>query len=128
MEQALMNRTILVGASALIFALGIAGAQAASRKHQHSSTQHTAASLACSQQATEKGLHGKARKKFREACKRQYSRGYGYAPKQGNEYRPQQGQGGNPMQSQGYNSPKQDQGYKPQQGQGYKPQQGQKWW
>ena len=127
-----MNRTILVGASALIFALGIAGAQAASRKHQPSSTQHTAASLACSQQANEKGLHGKPRKKFREACKRQYNRGYGYAPKQGSEYQPQQGQGGNPMQSQGY-KPTQDQGYRPQQGQGYKPQQGQggnsmKWW
>jgi hypothetical protein len=124
MEQALMNRTILVGASALIFALGIAGAQAASRKHQPSSTQHTAASLACSQQANEKGLHGKPRKKFREACKRQYNRGYGYAPKQGSEYQPQQGQGGNPMQSQGY-KPTQGQGYKPQQGQGGNPM---KWW
>ena len=31
---------------------------------------HTAASLECSKQADEKGLHGKERKKFRSECKK----------------------------------------------------------
>ena len=149
----MLSRNILVGASALILVLGVAGAQAASRKHQPGT--HSAASLACSQQANEKGLHGKVRKKFREACKRQYSKNYGYSPKQaggyqgggyqGGGYQPQQGQAYKPMQDQGYTpsqnqgykayKPQQDQGYKAPQGQGYKqPQQGQggnnpmKWW
>ena len=128
-----MNRTIVIGASALILTLGIAGAQAQSRKSPSNNIQHSAASLACSQQANEKGLHGKVRKKFREACKRQYTRGYGYAPKQGNDYQPQQTQGYKPMQGQD-TKPLQGQGYKPQQGQGYKSPQGQggnnplKWW
>ena len=60
------NRNILVGASALIFALGIAGVQAAPKKGTH----HTYASIECSKQADSRGLHGKSRKKFREACKR----------------------------------------------------------
>jgi type II secretory pathway pseudopilin PulG len=116
-------RNILVGASALILVMGIAGAQAASRKHQPANTQHSAASLACSQQANEKGLHGKARKKFREACKRQYTRGNGYAPKQSNDYQPQQGQAYKPTQDKGFN-PQQGRG-NPQQGQGGKQM---KWW
>ena|SRR5665647_438444 len=32
--------------------------------------EHTAKSLECSKQADTKGLHGKERKKFREACKK----------------------------------------------------------
>jgi hypothetical protein len=64
-----MKRNILVGASALVLALGIAGVQAAPKKK--GPVHHTAASLECSRQADAKGLHGKARHKFREACKRQ---------------------------------------------------------
>jgi psiF repeat len=37
---------------------------------QSAPTDRKAVSKACSDQATAKGLHGKARKKFRSACKR----------------------------------------------------------
>lgn len=64
----MLNRNILVGASAFVIALGIAGVQAAPKNGTH----HTYASTECSKQADTRGLHGKARKKFREACKRKF--------------------------------------------------------
>jgi hypothetical protein len=56
---------ILLGSIAAIFIL--AGAAYA----QPAKTQRSAASLECSRQADEKGLHGKARKKFRSKCLKQ---------------------------------------------------------
>ena len=57
---------ILLGSIAAIFMLaGAAYAQPATK------TQRSAASLECSRQADEKGLHGKARKKFRSKCLKQ---------------------------------------------------------
>lgn len=40
------------------------------KKAMTSSPDRTAKSKACSDQADQKGLHGKARKKFRDACKK----------------------------------------------------------
>ena len=59
---------ILLGSIAATFMLvGAAYAQPAK-------TQRSAASLECSRQADEKGLHGKARKKFRSKCLKQAKR------------------------------------------------------
>ena len=43
---------------------------ASGQKATTSSSERTAKSKACSDQADQKGLHGKARKKFRDACKK----------------------------------------------------------
>jgi len=43
---------------------------ASGQKATTSSGERTAKSKACSDQADQKGLHGKARKKFRDACKK----------------------------------------------------------
>ena len=66
----MLKRNILVGASALVLALGIAGVQAAPKKK--APLYRSATSLECSREADAKGLHGKARHKFRAACKRQH--------------------------------------------------------
>ena len=56
---------VIIGSTAAI--LMLAGAVHA----QPAKTQRSAASLECSRQADEKGLHGKARKKFRYKCLKQ---------------------------------------------------------
>ena len=56
--------TFLVASITGFFILaGTAGAQSVK-------TERSAASLECSRQADEKGLHGRARKKFRSTCLR----------------------------------------------------------
>ena len=57
------------GASALVAALLFAGGSAVGQpKDKAPAKPRSAASLECSKQADEKGLHGKARKKFRSKC------------------------------------------------------------
>jgi hypothetical protein len=55
---------IVAGALVLALSAGLHVAQAASTTKQRS-----AASIECSQQADAKGLHGKARRHFRDKCK-----------------------------------------------------------
>jgi hypothetical protein len=59
-----MFRAILGSVAATLILAGTAYAQPAK-------TQRSTASLECSRQADEKGLHGKARKKFRSKCLKQ---------------------------------------------------------
>ena len=59
-----MLRVIIVSIAATLMLAGTAFAQPAK-------TQRSAASLECSRQADEKGLHGKVRKKFRSKCLKQ---------------------------------------------------------
>lgn len=80
-----MRSTFLIAATAALLAFGTAAsAQTASPPTGSSNTMaptaraptgkaqapRSEASLACSKQADEKGLHGKARKTFRSACMR----------------------------------------------------------
>ena len=60
---------LLAGATALAVSFSGALAQDAG-KAKAPSKPRTAASLECSKQADAKGLHGKAREKFRSKCKR----------------------------------------------------------
>jgi hypothetical protein len=60
---------LLAGAIALAVSFTSAVAQDAG-KAKAPSKPRTAASLECSKQADAKGLHGKARQKFRNKCKR----------------------------------------------------------
>ncbi|MPZ38344.1 MAG: hypothetical protein GEU95_09795 [Rhizobiales bacterium] len=64
--------TIIVGAVALAFSVGLAAAQAASTTKARS-----AASIECSKQADAKGLHGKARRHFRHKCRTSYKQSSG---------------------------------------------------
>jgi psiF repeat len=58
-----------LGASALVATLLFAsGSTVAQPKDNLPAKPRSAASLECSKQADEKGLHGKARKKFRSKC------------------------------------------------------------
>lgn len=57
------NAFILTSAALLLCSLSLVEAEAAFGTR-------SAASIACSKQADAKGLHGKARKKFRSECKR----------------------------------------------------------
>ena len=57
-------RTLMIAAVASLVCAGAAQAQATKPAEKP----HTAASLECSKQANEKGLHGKARKSFRSKC------------------------------------------------------------
>jgi hypothetical protein len=59
----------LVGAALLAFAIGVAPALAQTSAAQPSTDEKKAIAKSCSDQANAKGLHGKARKKFRSACK-----------------------------------------------------------
>jgi hypothetical protein len=54
--------------SALAFALLVLASGVASAQTKAPAQSRSAASLECSRQADEKGLHGKARKKFRSKC------------------------------------------------------------
>ena len=63
----------LVSAILLCSAIGVGTALAqtsAPAPTGQSATQKSAISKSCSDQANAKGLHGKARRKFRSACKR----------------------------------------------------------
>jgi hypothetical protein len=62
---------IVIGAALLSLAMGMgpAGAQPAAPGATPASEKQ-AISKSCSDQANAKGLHGKARKKFRSACKK----------------------------------------------------------
>ena len=60
---------LLVSAALLAFAIGVAPASAQTSSAQPSADEKKAISKSCSDQANAKGLHGKARKKFRSACK-----------------------------------------------------------
>ena len=62
-----MLRMLLGSIAATLLLAGAAYAQPAK-------TQRSAASLECSRQADEKGLHGKVRKKFRSKCLKQAKR------------------------------------------------------
>lgn len=55
--------------AALIIAVSATGAFAATA--QRAAKVHSPESIACSQQADAKGLHGKERKSFRATCKKQ---------------------------------------------------------
>ena len=67
MHRSLVSATFL----ALMITVGAAFAQAPSgQTGQTSPPDKQAISKACSDQANAKGLHGKARKKFRSECKR----------------------------------------------------------
>jgi hypothetical protein len=57
-----------LGAIALAVFLATAGTASAQMKDKTPAKVRSAASLECSKQADEKGLHGKARKKFRKKC------------------------------------------------------------
>lgn len=57
---------ISVGAIVLAFSLNPAATQAASKSK-------SPASIECSKAADAKGLHGKARKKFRATCKKHFT-------------------------------------------------------
>lgn len=66
-------RKIMMLASAAALALSVTAAFAqdpAKGKTKAPAAPRTAVSLECSKQADAKGLHGKERKKFRAACKR----------------------------------------------------------
>jgi hypothetical protein len=58
------NAFILTGAALLLCSLSLVEAAAAAP------TTRSTASIACSKEADAKGLHGKARKKFRSECKK----------------------------------------------------------
>jgi hypothetical protein len=62
----MQNGIIFIGAMVLAFSLNLAAARAAPKSH-------SPASMECSKQADAKGLHGKARKKFRATCKKQFT-------------------------------------------------------
>ncbi|HXW39988.1 MAG TPA: PsiF family protein [Xanthobacteraceae bacterium] len=66
----MMKSIIGAGLLALAVSLGSAYAQAPSSKPAMTPEEKKAISTSCSQQADAKGLHGKARHKFRSACKR----------------------------------------------------------
>jgi hypothetical protein len=59
----------LVGVALLAFTIGVAPALAQTSAAPPSADEKKAISKSCSDQANAKGLHGKARKKFRSACK-----------------------------------------------------------
>ena len=67
---------ILISAALLSFAIGVgtafaqAPAQPAAAPAKMTPDEKKAVSKACIDQANAKGLHGKARKKFKSACKR----------------------------------------------------------
>jgi predicted outer membrane protein len=62
---------MLAGAAALALSVTAAFAQDAGKgKAKTPAAPRTAISIECSKQADAKGLHGKERKKFRSACKR----------------------------------------------------------
>jgi hypothetical protein len=60
---------LLTGATALAFSAAAAFGQGATRP-KTSPAPRTAISIDCSKQADTKGLHGKARRSFRNKCKR----------------------------------------------------------
>ena len=57
-------RTLVIAAIASLIGAGAAQAQTTKPAEKP----HSAASLECSKQANEKGLHGKARRSFRSKC------------------------------------------------------------
>jgi hypothetical protein len=57
-----------VGAIAIAVLFSAAGTASAQVTDKSPSKARSAASLECSRQAQEQGLHGKARKKFRKKC------------------------------------------------------------
>ena len=59
----------LISAALLTIAIGIAPAMAQTSSGQPSADEKKAISKSCSDQANAKGLHGKARKRFRSECK-----------------------------------------------------------
>jgi hypothetical protein len=66
-----MIRALTIAAAMLSFAIAAAGNVSAQTP---SAADKAAISKACSDQANAKGLHGKARKKFRAECKRRGGR------------------------------------------------------
>lgn len=60
---------LLAGAAAFAFSAAAAFAQGPA-KSKTSPAPRTAVSIECSKQADAKGLHGKARRSFRNRCKR----------------------------------------------------------
>jgi hypothetical protein len=66
------SRTLMLSAFVVLIGSSAAVAQQTPKPDaaQSAPTDRKAVSKACSDQATAKGLHGKARKKFRSACKR----------------------------------------------------------
>ena len=69
-----MKKILIMGA-ALLLSAGVASAQTTTtKKPKAPSKPRSEASLACSQQATEKGLKGKERKSFRAKCIKNYKK------------------------------------------------------
>lgn len=68
-----MKSILIAGAAALLLSAGIA--EAATKKAASKPTKPPSeASLACSKEATEKGLKGKPRHAFRAKCMRAYKK------------------------------------------------------
>ena len=59
----------LISAALLTLAIGVAPALAQTSPASSSADEKKAISKSCSDQANAKGLHGKARKRFRSECK-----------------------------------------------------------
>ncbi len=59
-----------LAAAALVLAIGFSGAASAAAVAKTAKV-HSPESIECSKQADAKGLHGKERKTFRSACKKQ---------------------------------------------------------
>jgi psiF repeat-containing protein len=59
----------LISAALLTLAIGVAPALAQTSSAPPSADEKKAISKSCSDQANAKGLHGKARKRFRSECK-----------------------------------------------------------
>jgi hypothetical protein len=67
-----MKQFMIMGV-ALVLSAGVAAAQT-TKKPKAPSKPRSEASIACSQQATEQGLKGKARKTFRAKCMKTYKK------------------------------------------------------
>ena len=69
-EKDPMTRSSVVAAALLVFALGAGAAWAQDKPPAMSASERAAIAKSCTDQANAKNLHGKARKKFRSACKK----------------------------------------------------------
>lgn len=68
-----MRKILIASAAALIATCGLAAAQTA-EKEKKPTKPLSEASIACSKQADDKGLHGKERKAFRATCKKNFKK------------------------------------------------------
>jgi hypothetical protein len=69
-----MRTIVIASAAALIATCSMAAAQTAAEKPKKEPKPQSEASIACSKQADDKGLHGKERKAFRAKCKKEFKK------------------------------------------------------